>query len=230
MSTFAIIAAGGRGERLSSGYAKFETPLLGRPMVLYSLEAFEEAEEIDGIVLVVPPDRVDSWSPGALGRWGVAKAYATVAGGATRQESVRLGLEALEGVTDVVVVHDAARPLVRPDVINAVCKFPPGAVGLVAAVPVTDTIKLVSGATVRSTLKRAHLFSVQTPQAFDFAVLVNAHMSALASRFEATDDASLVEKVGGRIDVVEGDLENIKITYPADILTAEAIMAGRNRG
>lgn len=230
MSTFAIIAAGGRGERLSSGSPKFETPLLGRPMVLYSLEAFEEAEEIDGIVLVVPPDRVDSWSSGALGRWGVTKAHATVAGGATRQESVRLGLETLEGVTDVVVVHDAARPLVKPDVINAVCKFPPGAVGLVAAVPVTDTIKLVSGATVRSTLKRAHLFSVQTPQAFDFTVLVDAHRSALASRFEATDDASLVEKVGGRIDVVEGDLENIKITYPADILTAEAIMAGRNRG
>jgi len=228
-SAFCIIAAGGSGDRLGSSIAKFELPVLGRPMVRFSLEAFEQAGRIAGIVLVVPPDRVDDWAPSRLRASGISKSLATVAGGATRQESVRLGLGAIEGTDDVVVVHDAARPLVTAEIIDAMCDIPAGMAGLVTAVPVTDTIKQAERGSVVKTLDRDEYIAVQTPQSFALTALVEAHREAVRTGFAGTDDSSLVERMGGRVGLMNGSRENIKVTYPVDVVMAEAILKERGK-
>jgi len=226
---FAVIAAAGGGDRLGNSVAKFEVDLLHEPMVLYSLRAFQQSGAIEGIVLVVPSGRLDTWSVASLRASGISKAHSTVAGGATRKESVFLGLQAVEEKDGIVVVHDAARPMVTPVMIDTVCEIPRGMAGLVTAIPVTDTIKEVEGRVVVSTLDRTRLVSVQTPQAFELSALREAHRYAAKEGFEGTDDASLVERIGGRVGVVEGAPENIKVTYPADLRMAAAILSGRER-
>ena len=227
---FAIIAAGGRGTRLGGPTPKFEVQLAGRPVLMHSLEVFESAPSIEAIVLVVPEDRVDDWDAGSLKRRGVAKLLATVPGGETRQESVRRGLERLAGETGVVVVHDAARPLVTVETIEAACKVPDHVDGVITAIAVTDTIKCVDGVTVTGTPDRERLVAVQTPQAFRIEVLAGAHASALVAGFTGTDDAALVERAGGLVGVIEGSRENIKVTFQEDVAIAEAILLERRKG
>lgn len=227
MAAFAVIAAGGSGRRLGSPESKFEVPILGSPMARYSLEAFQACDSVDAIVLVVPAARVQAWDASALREAGVTKAVATVAGGTTRQESVRLGLRAIRDRQCVVAVHDAARPMVTPGLIDEVCDLGAGLAGQVPVLPVTDTVKRVKGSRVDCTLDRSTLVSVQTPQAFDLAVLIDAHESAHRDGFEGTDDASLVERAGGLVGTVEGARENIKVTYPEDLAFARAILEGR---
>lgn len=224
---FAVIAAGGSGERFGGVVAKFEADLLGRPMIRYSLEAFQQSRAIQGIVLVVPGDRVGSWGAEALRSSGISKALATVAGGGTRQESVRMGLSIIEGESGVVAVHDAARPMVTAALVDAVCEIPAGLSGVTAAVPVTDTIKEVADGLVVSTLDRAPLVSVQTPQAFDIQELVEAHRAAAEAGFEGTDDASLLERMGRKVGIVDGSRDNLKVTYRSDLALAAAILRGR---
>ena len=223
----AIVAAGGGGERLGSASPKFQVPLLGTPMVYYSLRAFEQAPSIDSIVVVVPGDFVEEWSARILHDGGISKAGATVAGGATRQESVRLGLQAVGSPDGTVVVHDAARPMVTVEMIQAVCEIEDGLAGMITAVPVTDTIKRVADGEVIETVERAGLYSVQTPQGFLLSVLIDAHREAARIGLEGTDDAVLVERFGGRVGVAEGSRDNIKVTYPADVATAETALKGR---
>lgn len=128
----------------------------------------------------------------------------------------------------IVVVHDAARPAVTPEMIDDVSGIPPTADGVITAVPVTDTIKWVQDGVVERTIDRGRLVAVQTPQAFDLETLRKAHRLALESGFTGTDDASLVERIGGKILVRTGDRENIKITYLGDIARAEAIIMARS--
>lgn len=222
-----MIVAGGAGSRLDSPVPKFEARLLGRPMVLYSLEAFERCGSIGSIILVVPRDRLSAWSEQAVRSQGISRISATVAGGGTRQESVYNGLLALEADDEIVVVHDAARPLVTPALIDAVAAVPEGAGGQTAAVPATDTLKRARDGNVAETLDRSGIVCAQTPQAFILEVLLDAHRRAVADGFIGTDDASLVERAGGTVAVAEGSRENMKITYASDIRCAEAILAGR---
>jgi 2-C-methyl-D-erythritol 4-phosphate cytidylyltransferase len=226
---FAIVAAGGRGSRLGSPVPKFELELHGKPLLLYSLEAFQAATGIEAIILVVPPERLDAWAVGELKGRGISKALAVAAGGATRQESVRHGLESIQEQRGIVVVHDAARPLVTPESIQRVCLVPDGVDGVITAAPVTDTIKSVEEGTVKRTLDRETLVAVQTPQAFRLEVLRSAHQAALREGFEGTDDAVLVERAGGRVSVVEGSRENIKVTFVEDLALADAVIGGRSR-
>jgi len=229
MAAFAVIAAGGSGRRLGSPGPKFEVPLLGRPMVSYSLEAFQACPAIDAIVLVVPEERVRAWSPRDLAKAGITKAVATVAGGPTRQESVRNGLSAAGEGADTVAVHDAARPLVTPALVERVCAIGEWLAGQVPVLPLTDTVKRVEDGRVERTLDRSVLCSAQTPQAFDLAALVAAHTSALEEGFQGTDDASLVERAGGTVGTVRGNRENIKVTYPEDMLLAGTFLEERDR-
>ena len=229
LMAFSIIAAGGSGERMGTAAAKFEQPLLGRPMVSYSLEAFQNSPSIESIVLVVPGPFVGQWSQESLRASGFSKAAATVAGGATRQQSVWLGLQAIGSRDGIVVVHDAARPMVTAEMIESVSVMPDGTDGLITAVPVTDTIKRVEASSVSATVERAGLFSVQTPQGFSLGALLDAHSEAAGAGFEATDDSALIEWRGGRVGVVPGSRENIKVTYPADLVVAEAVLRGRRR-
>jgi 2-C-methyl-D-erythritol 4-phosphate cytidylyltransferase len=203
MSTWAIVVAGGSGERF--GERKQYLPLGGQRVIDWALRAAVEAA--DGVVVVVPADQADEPEP---------LATRVVAGGATRSASVRAGLEAVPTDAEVILVHDAARPVPVPGVWHRVLDaIRAGADGAVPAVAVTDTLREIGGATV----DRARLVAVQTPQAFRASVLRAAH----AGEPEGTDDASLVEAAGGRVVVVDGDPVNVKITTPVDLSLAELL-------
>jgi len=223
-----IVAAGGYGDRLESEVPKPEVELLGQPLLMYALTAFQRARSISGIVLVVPSGLAGTWSLKRVRGAGITRAISVITGGDTRQESVSNALAAIPEREGIVVVHDAARPAVTPEMVDDVSGIPPTADGVIAAVPVTDTIKWVQDGVVERTIDRGRLVAVQTPQAFDLETLRKAHRLALESGFTGTDDASLVERIGGRILVRTGDRENIKITYPGDIARAEAIIMARS--
>lgn len=214
---WAVVVAAGSGTRF--GRAKQFARLGGRPVVAWATEAVRSVA--DGVVLVLPPDRVEAAAD--LG------ADAVVAGGPSRSASVRLGLSAVPEEAVVVVVHDAARPLATADLFRAVLAgLEPGSDGVAAdgaicAVPVADTLKRLEddGATVAGTVARDGLVAVQTPQAFRADVLRRAHRAG----GEATDDAALVEAIGGTVRVVAGDPCNLKLTTPSDLDYAEHLLA-----
>lgn len=212
---WAVVVAGGSGARFG-GPKQYER--LGDRRVLdWSLDAVRAVAV--GVVLVVPPDRAGDPEVGA---------DAVVPGGATRSESVRSGLAAVPVEAAVVVVHDAARPLARPELMHAVVDAVlAGADGAVPALAVTDTVKVVGGRPgdasrpVLATPDRDTLVAVQTPQAFRAGMLRRAH----ADGAEATDDAALVEALGGRVVAVPGDVANRKLTTPDDLDRARALVA-----
>jgi 2-C-methyl-D-erythritol 4-phosphate cytidylyltransferase len=206
-SAWAVVVAGGSGSRFG-GLKQFED-LAGRRVVDWSLAAARAA--CDGVVLVVPAG-VDE--PGA------------VTGGATRSGSVRAGLAAVPDDADVVLVHDAARPLAGAELFTrAAAAVRAGADGAVPVVPVTDTVKRVEHRLVVETLDRSTLVAVQTPQAFDARMLREAH----AAGGDATDDAGLVESIGGKVVAVDGDRWNLKLTTPEDLVVMEALLVHRGR-
>jgi len=203
MSTWAIVVAGGSGERF--GQRKQYLALGSERVLDWALRS--AAERSDGVVLVVPADAVDQAEP---------LATVVVAGGTTRSASVRAGLAAVPADATTIVVHDAARPVPVPGVWDRVlAAVAAGADAAVPAVPLSDTLREVAGGTV----DRHRFVAVQTPQAFQAAALRAAH----ASGPDGPDDASLVEAVGGRVVVVDGDPANIKITTPIDLSVAELL-------
>lgn len=203
-----VVVAAGSGTRF--GGTKQYQSLAGKRVLDWSLEAARSVT--DGVVLVVPPDRVNDAEPAA---------DAVVAGGETRADSVRCGLVGVPDSAQVIVVHDAARPLATPQLFRQVVAelAGDGAEGAIPTVPVIDTIRSVSGGVV----DRSELVAVQTPQAFDASALRAAHSSGAY----ATDDATLVEFNGGRVILVQGEATNLKITSPADLVAAEAVLAAR---
>ena len=216
-----VVVAGGSGTRF--GQAKQFASLAGRPVAGWAVTACRSV--CDSVVLVVPADHL---SDDAADRHG---ADVVVAGGPTRAASVRAGLQALGRDAEIVVVHDAARPLATPELFKAVLAALGGdqVAGAVCAVPVTDTVKRVAASGERDgepavveTLDRANLVAVQTPQAFFVEVLRRAHQGDP----DATDDAALVEALGLTVSVVPGDPDNLKLTTPADLARAETL-AGR---
>ncbi len=208
-SVWTVVVAAGSGRRF--GAAKQYESLGGRRVLDWALDAARALVRSvdDGIVLVVPPERAGDVEMGV---------DTVVAGGATRSASVRAGLAAVPENASVVVVHDAARPLASPALFASVVSTlaEEGADAVVPGIPVTDTVKRVVGGAVVETLSRAELVAVQTPQAFRADVLRRAH----AAGADATDDAALVEAIGGRVRVVPGEVTNAKITTTADLLRA----------
>lgn len=226
----ALVVAGGTGERSGIAGGKQLAPLLGEPLLTRTLRAFERAASIDVVVLVCHPDRVGEYRASAVDEAGLRKVAAVVAGGETRRLSVAAGLDALPAGTEIVVVHDGARPLVSPELVDgtaAALLARPDADGLVVGHPAYDTVKQVEGDRITGTPERAGLWLVQTPQVFRVAALRRAHSRAAAEGFEGTDDASLVERDGGTVLVVEGPRWNIKVTVPEDLEVAEALLARR---
>ncbi len=211
---WSIVVAGGAGRRF--GDRKQFSTLGGRPVLEWAVQACRPVSA--GVVLVLPDDMLDADSHGA---------DAVVAGGRTRADSVRCGLAAVPDDAEVVVVHDAARPLASPRLFAAVIAAvgAGGVDGAVPGLPPSDTIKAVDGAgNVTSTLDRSTLVAVQTPQAFRAGVLRRAHEQAGPG---ATDDAMLVEALGGTVRVVLGEPANLKITDPDDLGAAERLLASR---
>ena len=211
-TVWAVVVAGGSGQRF--GQMKQFALLAERPVVEWAVAACRPSAT--GVVLVLPRGSAGDVAHGA---------DVVVEGGATRAESVRLGLAAVPREAEVIVVHDAARPLASDALFRAVIAAvaSEGAGGAVPGVPVSDTIKMVDGTrTVTQTLDRSSLVAVQTPQAFAAELLRRAH----AEGGEATDDAALVEALGATVRVVPGDPHNLKITTPADLGTAEHLLRG----
>jgi 2-C-methyl-D-erythritol 4-phosphate cytidylyltransferase len=201
--------------------------LLGRPALHYTLRAFEEAPEVARIYTVGDRRRIEALVQEA----GIGKYAACAEPGEARALSTRNGLLVCEeGPETIVLVHDGSRCLVTPDLIKRVVEAAGGdnmPDGIVPAVPVSDTIKVARNSTVTETLDRTNLRAVQTPQAFRLGLLRRLHDSPEEYLSAATDDASLVERDGGRVDVVAGEKTNIKLTSPEDLVFAEAILAAR---
>jgi 2-C-methyl-D-erythritol 4-phosphate cytidylyltransferase len=214
VSVWAIVVAAGSGSRFGGDEPKQYLRLGDKRVIDWSIAAAREAT--DGVVLVVPPDRVGDAEPAV---------DAVVAGGGTRSASVRAGLDALPADCDIVAVHDGARPLATSALFAAVVDaVRAGADGAVPGLAVTDTIKRVVDDTVVETLDRSELVAVQTPQAF----LVEALRGAHSSDADATDDAALIEAAGGTIAVVAGEAANTKLTHTRDLPALESIAAVRS--
>lgn len=232
--TAAVIPAAGAGTRFNApgaGASKQFAELCGLPLLVHVLRAFERSS-VQGVYVAAPPGRVGWVRREMVRAYGLRKVRAVVAGGATRGESVRRCVERVPAGFDVLLVHDGARPLVTPELIDAVARAAYERGAALAAVPETDTVKSVrvhpGGGWVRKTARREELWRAQTPQAFRAEVFREALREAAEAGFGGTDDASYVERAGGRVWVVPGDPCNLKVTTPADLRVAEALLgAGR---
>jgi len=219
--TWAIVVAAGSGERLGADRPKAFVRLGGRTMLAWSLAMLDDHDLIDGIVMVVPEEYEERASLLA-DDLAATKIAAAVPGGVTRPDSVAAGLACVPEGAEFVLVHDAARPLVPPDVVDrVVAALRAGAQGAVPALPLADTVKRVGpDGSVAETLDRGALRAVQTPQGFPPAVLREA-LDARAG--DATDCASMVERLGRPVVCVEGDERAFKVTTPADLARAEQL-------
>ena len=212
----ALIVAAGSGERLQAGMPKALVELHGKSLLAWSVEALLAAPTVQEIVVALP-EGVQA-PPGAIG----------VRGGAVRSESVREALR-VAGAGDVVLVHDAARPLLSPELAEAVIAavIERGVDAAVAAAVVTDTVKRAQEGLVLQTLPRSQLWAVQTPQAFRREALERVLAAPAEVLAQATDDASLIERAGGSVAIVPSSPENLKITTPLDLELAAALLARR---
>lgn len=219
MTTGAIVVAAGRGERLGADVPKALVRVGGRTLLEHAVEAVQAAAGVDTVVVAAPPESVDEFA-------SLVPTARVVAGGAMRQDSVRLALASLPADVDVVLVHDAARAFVPVAVVQRVlAAVNAGADAVVPVVPLADTVKEVDAAmSVVRTVDRASLRAVQTPQGFRRDVLERAHAAA---RGPATDDAALVEALGGVVTTVDGSPEALKVTTPFDLVVADAVLSHR---
>jgi 2-C-methyl-D-erythritol 4-phosphate cytidylyltransferase len=228
MRVAALVLAAGRGERFGAPLPKAFLSLGGRPLVVRAIEALAARPEIEVIVPVLPAADLVRWAALARDFPGAEKLAEAVAGGAERQDSMRAGLAALPADIEWVAVHDAARPLLRSEDVGRVLAEAARSGAALLAVPVRDTLKRVHAGTVTATLERAETWAAQTPQVFRASLLREALAKAAADGFLGTDDAQLVERLGVPVAIVEGDVRNLKITWPEDLELAEAIW--RQRG
>jgi len=220
METLAILVAAGRGERLGAARPKAFLEVAGQALLLRAARAFDAAALVDGIVAVVPEDEVEN-ARVLLGPIG--KLRGVVPGGARRQDSVLEGLKAAPDAWDgTVLVHDAARPFVPPELVDAVVVAAREHGAALPVLPVVDTIKRVQGGRAVATVDRAELAAAQTPQGFRFSLLVRAYEQAFRDRVSLTDESMAVERLGRDVAIVPGSPDNRKITTQGDLAWAEA--------
>ncbi len=222
----AIITAAGSSRRMG-GLDKLWIPLAGRISLARTIDVFDSSPLIESIILVLNPERVTD-ARELCQHEGWSKISAIVPGGPRRQDSVRIGLDTLANIaptTRWVMIHDAARPLVTPAILETGLKAAQEHSSAIAAVAVKDTIKQVQQGIVHATLDRSQLYAVQTPQVFSFPLIHSAHHSP-TSQADVTDDAALLERLGQPIAIFPGSYTNIKITTQEDILIAEALIRG----
>ncbi|MBC7252971.1 MAG: 2-C-methyl-D-erythritol 4-phosphate cytidylyltransferase [Actinobacteria bacterium] len=226
MKAGAVVAGAGKGERVGLPEGKQFHRLAGIPVLARSLLNLEAVEEIEEIVLVVNAEEIKHAEEEIISAYNLSKVSMVVAGGEYRQESVFNALRSISGPVDYIVIHDGARPLATPGLFRRTLKALRDAEceGVITAVPVVDTVKEVEGGWVLRTPDRRRLWAVQTPQCFRAPALLDAHERAFREGVWATDDAALLERYRYRVRVVEGEVTNIKITYPSDILIAEALL------
>ena len=221
-----IIAAAGSSRRMA-GRDKLWTPLAGRITLARTIDVFEASPVIDNIILVHNSERLDDVTK-LCQQEDWSKITSIVEGGMRRQDSVRSGLDSLAKLaptTQWVMIHDGARPLVTPDLLEAGLKTAQEYDAAIAAIPVKDTIKQVEQGWISSTLDRSQLWAIQTPQVFSFPLIHHAYQTVPIEQ-EFTDDAALLEHLGKRVVIFKGSYSNIKITTQEDLLIAEALIKG----
>ena len=216
----AVIVAAGNASRMG-GIDKVMAQLGGEPMILRTVRTFNECDAIKEIVVVTRPDLIIPISHLCA---GLTKVKAVIAGGATRQESVEMGLHGLSDKVKLAAIQDGARPLVTWQVIDRVVRAANTYRAAAPAIPVKDTIKVVTGGIVKETPDRSSLQAVQTPQVFDIDLLRGALKKAKEDGAAITDDCSAVERLGMKVRIVEGDERNLKITTPMDLKIAELLL------
>lgn len=224
--TAVIIPAGGLGRRMRKTRPKQFLELSGRPVICHTLEIFESCGSVETIHLVVPPGMEEFCREEIVKKSGFKKVSLVVTGGETRQESVFRGLTSLSQEFKRIVIHDAVRPFLTPELLEeALLQCREDVDGVVVAVPCKDTPKQVEAdGMIASTLKREGLFLAQTPQVFWSDILKKAFDRAKTDGFQGTDDSAVVERIGGKIRVVLGNSENIKITTPEDYDQAQEFL------
>jgi len=223
----ALIPAAGRGERFGKSKNKVLWTVAGRPVLAHTVSVFEGCDAISEIVIVTGQNDIAA-AREIVGRFGFGKVSAVVPGGGQRQDSVRRGLERVAG--DIVAIHDAARPLVTREIIERSIEEAGRSGACIAAVPVIDTIKSAQDGAVTGTVDRSNLYAVQTPQTFRTDLIRAAYERAYSDGVYATDDAALVERIGGEVTIVPGSYDNIKMTTPQDLdLVAMKLGAGETR-
>ncbi len=227
-NVLAVVAAAGQSRRMGENVNKMLLPAAGRPVLSYSLAALQEAPFVKGFVLVAGERELGAYFT-LTEQWGCTKMISLVKGGKTRQDSVWEGLNALPADTRVVIVHDGARPLVT---VNQLDQVVSGALrwnAAALAVPVKDTVKESGrGNFIARTLNRESLWLAQTPQAFSYSLLMDAHRLARRDQRTATDDAGLVEAMGIPVKIIEGSYRNIKVTTPEDLSMIEFFLQQRD--
>jgi len=229
MRVNAVIVAAGAGKRMGGSLAKPLIALAGRPLILHTLDRFARSQ-VRKVILVVPEEKRTDFERLLAGECNRSRLECVVeSGGPRRQDSVRRGLNRLDEDCEVVVIHDGARPLVSPALIDRCVELASEEGAAVVGVPVKDTIKVVSASRrVESTPPRDSLWEIQTPQAFRVETIREAHRRAEQDGVEATDDAMLAERLGKSVALIEGERSNLKITTPEDLVLAEALLrAGR---
>ena len=224
MKASAIIVAAGSGVRLGSDLPKAFVKICGRTMLSYSLVTVRQLSSIDEVVITVPAG-FENAARAEVAASGLSVPVKITPGGIERQDSVRIALDLTSAESELVIVHDAARPLATPAIFDACLAAATRTGGAIAAIPVADTLKRVADGSIIATVARAGLWQAQTPQAFRRALLTAAHQRALDEKITVTDDADLLERSGARIEVVEASTNNIKITTPSDLAIVEAIIA-----
>jgi 2-C-methyl-D-erythritol 4-phosphate cytidylyltransferase/2-C-methyl-D-erythritol 2,4-cyclodiphosphate synthase len=227
MRCVGLIVAGGRGTRFGSPEPKQYALLGNQPLLVWSLRAFEQAFSVDGIVLVVDGEHL-SRARALTEAYSLRKLVGICAGGAGRADSVRAGLAALPGEAEIVAIHDAARPLVTPGLIDRVMAAAVESGAALPVVSVGDTVKRGAADVVETTVDRRGLFLAQTPQTFQVGLIRGAYAQHGEEDDPVTDDAQLVERLGHAVRLVEGDPANFKITRPGDLRMAEDLLRGRD--
>ncbi len=225
--TAAIILAGGTGERFGKEGGKQLVEIAGKPILTWSAEAFDAVGDVGLIVIVCPEDRMREYLSRAIDPFPFVTSVVMAPAGSIRQESAFSGLEYVGDEYEYVVLHDGARPLISPDLILHTINTVKGNFdcdGAVVAHPAIDTLKVVENGVIMGTPDRSVFWNAQTPQVFRTGIYRRAHASALSDGFVGTDDSSLIERLGGRVLVVEGKRDNIKLTVPEDyVLLASAV-------
>jgi 2-C-methyl-D-erythritol 4-phosphate cytidylyltransferase len=226
----ALIVAAGKGRRMGSPRAKAFLTLNGIPILVHAIRPFEASNRIQSLYVVLQREDIQLWQNEILSKFPLKKTKPPVAGGSRRQDSVRSGLEAISEDIDTILIHDGVRPFVDETVLDQLLDTMEEALAAVVAVPAKETLKIVSSTgQVRETLARERIWTTQTPQAFDFHTLIQAHHKALQDDVQATDDSTLVERMGIPVIVVRGSYTNIKVTTPEDLIVARALLETRGQ-
>jgi 2-C-methyl-D-erythritol 4-phosphate cytidylyltransferase len=226
MNNIAFIAAAGNGERLNCYHSKMLAKILGKPLLAYTLDQFEQSDKIDEIVLVLRAQDRKSIEEEVLKKNRYNKLKSVVLGGLTRQESVYRGLKTIQRTDGIACIHDGARPLVRGWMIEKTINMSYTCDGAIIAVPVIETIKraLTNEIIVEKTVNRDEFWIVQTPQTFKLGYIKELYQRAQEEGLKVTDDAAIVEHYGGKVKIIPGSRENIKVTTSVDLALADVLM------